>query len=113
MLSIEQIAMACHEVNKSYCESIGDNSQPSWRDAPKWQKDSSIDGVIQIITYPETTPERSHESWLAGKIDSGWKYGPIKDEEKKEHPCMVPFDELPTEQKAKDYIFTAIVKSYI
>jgi hypothetical protein len=41
----------------------------------------------------------------------GWKYGPVKDPEKKEHPCFVPYDRLPTEQKAKDYIFGAVVKS--
>ena len=34
-----------------------------------------------------------------------------KDPGKKEHPCMVPFDRLPSDQKAKDFIFSAIVKS--
>jgi hypothetical protein len=41
----EQIARVCHEVNRAYCESLGDMSQPSWEDAPQWQKDSAMLGV--------------------------------------------------------------------
>ena len=37
-MNIKQIAKTCHEVNKAFCESIGDASQPSWNDAPQWQK---------------------------------------------------------------------------
>ena len=36
---IVQIAMVAHETNRAYCESIGDNSQPKWEDAPEWQKE--------------------------------------------------------------------------
>lgn len=54
-------------------------------------------------------PEVSHESWMREKLAAGWKYGPEKDAEKKEHPCLVEFAELPREQQAKDYIFRAIV----
>jgi hypothetical protein len=54
-----------------------------------------------------------HEAWCDHKIADGWKYGPVKDAGKKEHPCLVPYDELPPEQKAKDYVFRAIVTSLI
>jgi hypothetical protein len=46
------------------------------------------------------------------KLDDGWKYGPVKDPEKKEHPCLVSFSELPKEQQAKDFIFRAIVHCF-
>ena len=36
-------------------------------------------------------------------------YGPVKDLDAKQHPCMVPFEQLPVEQQAKDYIFRAVV----
>lgn len=48
---------------------------------------------------------------MKDKTEAGWKYGPVKDEVKKEHPCYVPFNELPVEQQAKDYIFRQIVHS--
>lgn len=108
---ITQIARVCHEVNKAYCESIGDNSQLDWNDAPQWQKDSAIEGVIFHLYNPDASPSASHESWLAVKEKEGWKYGPVKDAEKKEHPCFVPYDQLPVEQRSKDYLFRQIVHS--
>ena len=39
-MDIRLIAKACHEANKVYCESIGDDTQPSWENAPEWQKES-------------------------------------------------------------------------
>ena len=54
-------------------------------------------------------PEASHESWMKQKLEEGWKYGPVKDPERKEHHCIVPFDQLPREQQAKDFLFRAVV----
>jgi hypothetical protein len=39
------IARVCHEVNRAYCTSLGDESQLPWDSAPQWQKDSAINGV--------------------------------------------------------------------
>ena len=51
----------------------------------------------------------SHDAWMREKLDTGWTYGPIKDPVKKEHPCIVPYADLPAEQKAKDFIFRGVV----
>lgn len=104
-----RIARTCHEANRAYCAALGDLSQPSWEEAPQWQKDSAVAGVRFHIANPGAGPEASHESWLAQKEADGWVYGEEKDAEAKTHPCMVPFAELPQEQQAKDYIFRAIV----
>ena len=107
----EEIARICHQVNKAYCQALGDNSQLDWGDAPQWQKDSAMLGVQLHIDNPEAGAEASHVSWMNQKIKDGWVYGPVKDEIKKEHPCLVPFKDLPPDQQAKDYIFRQIVKS--
>lgn len=107
----EQIARVAHEVNKAYCEALGDNSQPSWDDAPDWQKSSAVAGVNFHLSNPDASPSASHESWLKEKQESGWVYGPVKDPEKKEHPCFVPFSELPKEQQAKDFLFRQVIHS--
>lgn len=105
---LDRIARVCHEVNRAYCEALGDHSQPSWEQAPAWQRESARMGV-DLHLMGEFGPEASHISWMRQKLDDGWKYGPVKDPEKKEHPCLVPFAELPVEQQAKDFIFRAIV----
>lgn len=109
IMTPEQIARVAHEVNRAYCQALGDDSQPAWEDAPEWQRSSAINGVNFHITNPDAGPDHSHNVWLAEKQATGWKYGPVKDPEKKEHPCFVPYAELPTEQKAKDYLFRGVV----
>lgn len=109
-LGVQDIAQICHEVNGAYCASQGDHSQPLWDLAPDWQRQSAIAGVRYAIEHPDATPADSHNSWLAEKTRDGWTYGPVKDPVAKTHPCYVPYDQLPASQKAKDYIFLAIVR---
>lgn len=105
----EVIARVCHEANRAYCAAIGDKSQVPWSEAPEWQKESAINGVQFCLANPAAPPSANHDSWLEEKRRTGWKYGPVKDPGKKEHPCFVPYGELPAEQKAKDALFKAIV----
>lgn len=108
-MKADDIAHICHETNRAYCQTIGDWTQFPWADAPDWQRDSSIKGVQGILSGMITRPEQSHESWLKEKEATGWKYGPVKDSEKKEHPCFVPYAELPANQRVKDALFFAVV----
>lgn len=108
-MTLSDIAKICHEANRALCETLGDHSQPTWEGAPDWQKDSAIQGVHFHLDNPDAPASASHESWLAVKEHAGWKYGATKDPEKKEHPCMVAFNDLPVEQQAKDHLFKAIV----
>lgn len=111
-MDVTQIAEVCHETNRAYCHTVGDNSQKSWSDAEQWQRDSAIRGVEFALKNPDAPASTQHEAWLRDKTADGWKYGPIKDTEKKEHPCMVPYEQLPAEQRMKDYLFLAIVRAF-
>ena len=106
---IEACARASHEANRAYCIALGDSSQSSWDDAPDWQKSSARNGVRGALDG--NTPEQSHEGWLAEKREGGWRYGPVKDPEKREHPCFVPYNELPPHQRAKDHVFVSVVRA--
>lgn len=108
-ITTQEIAQVAHEVLKAYCIGLGDYSQTSWKDAPEWQIVSAIAGVEFHLNTPDADASASHSSWLAQKYADGWVYGPIKDAKAKYHPCMVPFNELPVEQQAKDFIFRAVV----
>jgi len=108
---VSMIAGIAHSVNRAYCLSLGDNSQPVWADAPEWQRNSAIAGVRAHLK-DELTPEQSHENWMKVKISEGWTYGPEKNVELKTHNCMVPFDQLPIELQVKDSLFKAVVDGY-
>lgn len=105
---VEACARAAHEVNRAYCQALGDHSQPAWADAPEWQKNSARMGAELHLTQ-DAGPEASHQSWMKQKLDEGWVYGTEKDPEKKTHPCLVAFEDLPVAQQAKDFIFRATI----
>lgn len=109
----EEIARVVHETNRAYCRILGDFSQEPWENAPQWQRDSAVAGVAAIRANPATTPRESHEGWLRHKEADGWTYGPIKDVGAKTHPCFVPYDELPAEQRVKDSLFGGVVRALL
>lgn len=110
-MNVKIIAKICHEANRALCEASGDHSQVSWELAEEWQRESAVRGVQFRIYNPNASAAAQHEAWCNDKIKDGWEFGPVKDAVKKEHPCLVPYDELPFEQRAKDYVFSAIVNA--
>lgn len=116
-MNIEQVARIAHETNRAYCATLGDTSQLPWEDAPEWQRTSAINGVkFHLIAHEhgEIPPaSASHDSWLAEKRADGWTYGPVKDATLKQHPCFVPYDELPADQRLKDYLFGHVVAAFV
>lgn len=110
-MTITDIARVCHEVNRAYCQSIGDLTQVAWIMAPLWQQNSAIQDVQYRLQNPKAGPADMHDAWCAAKVSEDWKHGPIKHLENKKHPCLVPYNELPAEQRVKDYLFMAVVES--
>ena len=110
-MTVEKIAEICHETNKAYCEAVGDYSQVHWDQAPDWQKESAIAGVNFYVNNMLANPIDMHASWMKKKIEDGWKWGAVKDPEKKEHPCIVPYENLPEEQRVKDTLFIAVIRA--
>jgi hypothetical protein len=124
------IARVCHEVNRALRAAIGEDPLESWELCDIAKRDSTLRGVIFAIKNPLATPEAMHESWRKDKEAQGWIYGPEQGEftveipgEKdafgvagestftveKRHPCMVPYSELPRDQRIKDHVFSALV----
>ena len=104
-LTVEDIARICHEANRALCLALGDTSHLPWDQAPEWQRKSSIEGVEKVLLDPDISAEEIQLAWADSKRRDGWVYGPVKDADKKTHPCLVPFADLPAEQRAKDHLF--------
>lgn len=112
MISIvDECARYAYEANRAHCIANGDHSQPRWEDAATWQRDSVFKGVYAVRADPEMTPEKSHKRWAKEKVAKGWVYGPVRNVEEKRHPCLVPYEQLPEEQRVKDVIFVAVVRA--
>ena len=110
---VTRIAAIAHAANKALCYQHCDLSQVDWAEAPKSQTDSAEAGVRAIADHPNITPEELHQAWREHKIANGWTWGETKDVEKKCHPNLLPFEELPPEQQLKDKLFGSIVRTLL
>ena len=110
-LKAVHIAVVCHQANKAWCQANGDESQRDWHEAEQWQRDSAVKGVQFAIDNPDAPDSAQHDAWSADKRADGWIYGVEKNSVLKTHPCLVPFDQLPHFQQAKDKLFRAIVNA--
>ena len=108
-MQLEGIARIAHQINRALRMGIGEDGGPDWFAAPQWMKDSAVAGVKFHMDDPSAKAEDSHKAWLNHKLADGWTYGPVKSEALKVHPCMVPFDKLPKDQQAKDWVFREVV----
>ena len=63
---------------------------------------SLVDLPESLIQLSERIAENVHEVWAKARIDEGWTNGEKRDDIQKKHPCLVPYDELPEEEKEYD-----------
>lgn len=111
-VTAEDIASVIHDANRRLQIMQGDPvpSAP-WDEADPYQVSQAVAGVAEAMRDPDLTAERSHELWAERMRAEGWTYGEVKDPDRKTHPALVPFAELPSGQQAKDRLFIAIVRA--
>lgn len=107
MYTTEQIARVCHEANRALQIINGDVVNPGWDELDEDMRQGAIHGVR--VVQEGNDPQELHRQWAMVREAQGWVYGPVKDPEKKTHPDLVPYDQLPPDQKIKDHLFHGIV----
>ena len=55
-----------------------------------------------IVELGELIAKNTHDVWAAGRIAQGWTYGDMRDDLKKETPCLVPYEALSESEKEYD-----------
>ena len=56
----------------------------------------------ELLALTEKLAENTHDVWAKGRIEQGWKYGKIRDDNNQLHPCLIPYYELPESEKEYD-----------
>lgn len=69
---------------------------------PKPIDTSDIKLSEELIQLTERLAKNTHDVWAQGRIEQGWKYGVKRDDERKETPCLLPYEELPESEKEYD-----------
>ena len=109
MRSIREIAEICHAANLGL-QAVNGDSQPSdpWWCLPAETQMVVMQGVERALKG--ATPAELHLSWMVSMQERGWRHGPVKDPQKRTHPNLVPYSELPQAERDKDSLFRAIVE---
>lgn len=50
----------------------------------------------------EQMSKNVHEVWSEGRMKEGWTYGEKRDDARKHHPCLVPYENLTETEKEYD-----------
>ena len=56
----------------------------------------------EILKLADMLAKNTHEVWAKNRINEGWTYGKERNDEIKTTPCLVPYEELPENEKNYD-----------
>lgn len=56
----------------------------------------------ELLSLVEEMAKNVHEVWAQNRINDGWTYGSVRNDDKKQHPCLVPYEDLPEAEKEYD-----------
>lgn len=70
-------------------------------DLSQVQLPSCVEGLLERLA------KNTHEVWAAQRIAEGWSYGPERSDPLKQHPCLVPYEQLPEEEREYDRLVSS------
>lgn len=63
---------------------------------------SGIELPSELNELAELMAKNVHEVWAQTRISQGWTYGEERNDDKKTHPCLIPYEELPESEREYD-----------
>lgn len=107
---LDDLARVCYEANRVVFETYADEHPAPWDQLSPEDKQGSLDCVKFHLDNPRADISAYHSHWLGIKKAEGWKYGPAKDPETKEHPYFVSFEALPVKKKKEAAVTKHLVE---
>lgn len=96
---IEQFKDAWND-SKNYLVTINHKDMKTYN--PKPIDLSDVELTEDLNELREAIAENAHDVWALERQAQGWSYGPQRDDIKKQNPCMVPYSQLPEDEKTFD-----------
>ena len=69
---------------------------------PKPADLSDVNLPAELEPLIEQMAKNVHDVWAQSRISDGWSYGPERNDERKEHPCLVEYEQLPDSERDYD-----------
>ena len=105
---IEICARIAYEANRSCALAIdGGDFPPPWDATGDWLQKNWQTAVASVLSGD--CPEQRHRAFVEKMTKEGWKYGPETDAEKKEHPDIVLYADLPPDRRLKNQVYADVI----
>ena len=75
---------------------------PSGKYIPSPIQTKNVTLPKELLELVEILAENSHDVWALLRFKEGWTYGKYRDDTRKTHPCLVPYNKLPESEKEYD-----------
>lgn len=69
---------------------------------PRPADTSRVEVPPGVGALTELLARNTHENWARQRLSDGWRWGPARDDARREHPCLVPYEALPEEEREYD-----------
>lgn len=70
--------------------------QPSPIDTSRVRLSAEVEQLTELLS------RNAHEVWARQRLAEGWRYGPRRDDDRKEHPGLVPYEQLSESERVFD-----------
>jgi len=69
---------------------------------PKPMDTANVKLPASVLELTDLLAKNAHDVWARQRLAEGWRYGAARNDERKEHPCLVPYEDLPEIEKEYD-----------
>jgi len=111
--AIWNIAKIVWEADKGFVEMASLIEVPHWEEAEDWQRDKVCSDVAYLLEYENAPESALHDIWVDAMREHGWKHGEKIDKEQHTHPHLLPYNELPIEEKIRNNLMWTLVRKFI
>lgn len=91
--------MICYNRYLGFLETVSNMKK---KYIPKPIDTSDVELPEELYPLLEAMAKNVHEVWAQTRIAQGWKYGPERNDAEKRHPMLIPYEDLPEEEKVYD-----------
>jgi len=112
-LTNDDIAQISYETARAWSRVTGGERLPSWGSLSDREKRRAISDAERLRPPPEATLAEWHAARVAEMKADKWVYGEKKDTDRKVHPCLVPFEDLPRSEIVKIGLFIKLTRSLL
>lgn len=109
--NIVAFAQITNQLTRAYREATQQESPAEWHLMAEEDQKHVIDRVRFYLTEPDITVSSLHDAWAYAQFNAGWVYGLAFNEDKKTHPMLIIYADLPLMRRVEDTLFMQTVQT--